>query len=112
MARHPANSSRWPALARGHSNVGSCPDTVEKVAAWRFQFSYAKIDLSDRPTSRSRVPVKGKKTPENLATETASDFFNTIVQTTDLGVAIDTDVVRLCDILLQDTLQVCVARSR
>lgn len=53
-------------------------DTVEKVAARFFQFSRAKIDLSDRPTNRSRMPVNGKKTPENLATKMASDFFNTI----------------------------------
>ncbi|MFM0158628.1 hypothetical protein [Paraburkholderia sediminicola] len=53
-------------------------DTVEKVAAWLFQFARKKIDLSDRPANRSRTVVKGKKTPENLATETNSDFFNSI----------------------------------
>jgi hypothetical protein len=53
-------------------------DTVEKVAAWLFHFSCTKIDISDRPTNRPRTPVKGKKTPSNLATETASDFFNSI----------------------------------
>ncbi|MFM0040771.1 hypothetical protein [Paraburkholderia sediminicola] len=55
-------------------------DSVEKVAAWPFQFTRKKIDLSDRPTTRSRTVVKGKKTPENLATETDSDFFNSIGQ--------------------------------
>jgi hypothetical protein len=29
-------------------------DTVENVAVWLFQFPREKIDLSDRPTSRSR----------------------------------------------------------
>jgi hypothetical protein len=53
-------------------------DTVEKVAERLFQFSCVKIDLSDRPTTRARTLVKGKKTPENLTTETASDFFNSI----------------------------------
>ncbi|ANB76470.1 hypothetical protein AYM40_30115 [Paraburkholderia phytofirmans OLGA172] len=53
-------------------------DCVEKVAAWLFQFSRKKIDLSDRPTNRSRAPVKGTKTPGNLAIETDSDFFNSI----------------------------------
>ncbi|MEW9583789.1 hypothetical protein [Paraburkholderia sp. DGU8] len=53
-------------------------DTVEKVEAWLFQFARNKIDLSDRPANRSRTPVKGKKTPENLATETVSDIFNSI----------------------------------
>jgi hypothetical protein len=53
-------------------------DIVEKVAAWLVQFSCQKIDISDRPTNRSRTPVKGKKTPQNLPTEPASDFFNSI----------------------------------
>jgi len=54
------------------------PLTFEKVAALLFQFARKKIDLSDRPTSRSRTPVKGERTPKNLATETDSDFFNSI----------------------------------
>jgi hypothetical protein len=37
-------------------------DAVEKVAARRFQFAGEKTDLSDRPTNRSRLSVKGKKT--------------------------------------------------
>jgi hypothetical protein len=53
-------------------------DTVEKVAAGLFQFPLQKIGLSDRTTNRSRTPVKGKKTPENLARTTVSDFFNSI----------------------------------
>jgi hypothetical protein len=53
-------------------------DTVEKVAAWFFQFARKKIDRSDRPAKRSRTPVKGKKTPETLAAETDRDFFNSI----------------------------------
>jgi hypothetical protein len=53
-------------------------DTVEKVAGRLLHFSREKIDLSDRPTTRPRMPVKGKKTPENLAEEMASDFFNSI----------------------------------
>ncbi|MGF6780392.1 hypothetical protein [Paraburkholderia sp. GAS334] len=58
-----------------------CPlfeDTVEKVAAWLFQFARKKIDLSDRLADRSRVPVKGKRTPEEVTTEMDSDFFNSI----------------------------------
>jgi hypothetical protein len=39
-------------------------DAVEKVAARRFQSAGEKIDLSDRPTNRSRTSVKDKKTPE------------------------------------------------
>jgi hypothetical protein len=39
-------------------------DTVEKVAPWIFELGRKKIDLSDRPTNRSRTPVKGKKAPE------------------------------------------------
>ncbi|MFM0515481.1 hypothetical protein, partial [Paraburkholderia sp. RL17-373-BIF-A] len=50
----------------------------EKVATWLLQSASKKIDLSDRPTSRSRAPVKGKKTHESLARETVSDFFNSI----------------------------------
>jgi hypothetical protein len=53
-------------------------DTVEKVAASLLQSTSKKIDLSDRPTSRSRASVKGKKTPENLMRETVIDFFNSI----------------------------------
>jgi len=45
-----------------------------------FQSAGEKIDLSDRPTSRSRTQVKGKKTPENLVMEAVSDFFNSIGQ--------------------------------
>ncbi|MGF6852849.1 hypothetical protein [Paraburkholderia sp. CI3] len=43
-----------------------------------FSSPREKIDLSDRPTGRSRLPVKGKKTPENLLREKVSDFFNSI----------------------------------
>jgi hypothetical protein len=53
-------------------------DAVEKVAARRFQSAGEKIDLSDRPTNRSRTSVKDKKTPENLARKSVSDFFNSI----------------------------------
>ncbi|MBB4516018.1 hypothetical protein [Paraburkholderia fungorum] len=53
-------------------------DGVEKVASWFLQSARDEIDLSDRPTNRSRVPGKGKKTPENLPTETDSNFFNSI----------------------------------
>jgi hypothetical protein len=56
-------------------------DTVEKVAASLLQSTSKKIDLSDRPTSRSRASVKGKKTPENLMRETVIDFFNSIGRT-------------------------------
>jgi hypothetical protein len=59
-------------------NVRSPLDTVEKVAAWLLQFAREKNDLSDRPTNRSRAPVKGKKIPANLTKKTVSDFFNTI----------------------------------
>lgn len=38
-------------------------DVVEKVVSRFFLFARAKIDLSRRPTSRSRPKVKGKKTP-------------------------------------------------
>jgi hypothetical protein len=62
-----------------HCSVRSTFDTVEKVAAWFSQLSCAKIDLADGPTNRSRVPAKGTKTPENLATERVSDFFNSIL---------------------------------
>jgi hypothetical protein len=54
------------------------PDAVEKVAARRFQSAGEKIDLSDRPTNRSRTSAKGKKTPENPMRETVRDFFNSI----------------------------------
>jgi hypothetical protein len=62
-------------------------DTVEKVAALLFQFARKKIDLSDRSTNRSRTPVKGKTTPENLAIETDSDFFNSIWSEPDVGMS-------------------------
>jgi hypothetical protein len=50
-------------------------DSVEKVAVWFSRSARKKIDLSDRPINRSRMPVKGKKAPENLARKTVSDFF-------------------------------------
>jgi len=53
-------------------------DAVEKVAARRLQSTGEKIDLSDRPTNRSRTSVKGKKTSENFARKSVGDFFNTI----------------------------------
>jgi hypothetical protein len=60
-------------------------DAVEKVAARRVQSAVEKIDLLDRPTNRSRTPVKGKKTHENLARKMASDFFNSIGQLQPFG---------------------------
>ena len=59
-------------------DVRSSADAVEKVAGSLFQFSRAKIDLSDRPTSRWRAPVKGKKTPSNFTKQIGGDFFNSI----------------------------------
>lgn len=53
-------------------------DSVEKVGPRFFRLPCEKIDLSDRPTNRSRASVKGKRTPENLARKTVDDFFNTI----------------------------------
>jgi hypothetical protein len=53
-------------------------DILEKIAAWFFQFPGEKSDLSDRPTNRSRTPVKGRKNSENLVRTTVSDFFNSI----------------------------------
>jgi coenzyme F420-reducing hydrogenase alpha subunit len=44
---------RWPTLSRGHLNVGSAPDVVEKVAAWRCRAAGENLGLSGRPTSRS-----------------------------------------------------------
>ena len=60
------------------------PDTVEKIAAQLCQLSCVKIDLLHRPTDRSRTLVKGTRTPENLTTETASDFFNGIREESDV----------------------------
>jgi hypothetical protein len=53
-------------------------DSVEKVAARRRRSARRKMDLSDRPTRRSCVSVKGKVTHENLPIRRVTDFFNTI----------------------------------
>jgi hypothetical protein len=54
----------------------SSTDSVENVDPRFFRFPCKKVDLSDRPTNRSRASVKGKKTPENLARKTVDDFFS------------------------------------
>jgi hypothetical protein len=70
-----AGESTEPTEISGGCERSGCAETVEKVAAGLFQFRLQKIGLSDRPANRSRTPVKDKKTPENLARTTVSDFF-------------------------------------
>jgi hypothetical protein len=53
-------------------------DSVEKLAARCIRPARKKVDLSDRPTSRSRASVRGKATPENLLESAVAEFFNTI----------------------------------
>jgi hypothetical protein len=65
-------------LGRRQCEGPKLADAVEKVAVWRFQSASEKIDLSDRPASLSRTSVNDKKTPENLARRTVTDFFNSI----------------------------------
>jgi hypothetical protein len=52
-------------------------DAVEKVVARCCHTTGRKIDLSDRPTSRSEGYVKGKATLENLAHSSTLTFSTT-----------------------------------
>jgi hypothetical protein len=83
---HPQLARPRPAIERGRTRPRLAKldtklerplmaDAVEKFAARRFQPAGEKIDLSHRPTNRSRTWVKGKTTPENLVRRTVNDFF-------------------------------------
>ena len=52
-------------------------DAVEKVAARCCHSTGRKIDLSDRPISRSEAYVEGKATLENLANSSTPTFSTT-----------------------------------
>jgi hypothetical protein len=62
-----------------------------------------EFDLSDRPTSGSRVSVKDKATPENLTRTTVVGFFNTIAEDLPHRQA---SMIGACELLLEGPLRV------